>query len=323
MSAKAKIKTRSNEDVKKPVARKNLSKAAWTWKEMKKNWVAYLMLAPYYIVFLVFTIVPVLVSLVLSFFEFNMLEPAVPVGIDNYIRLFLADDLFITSCKNTLIFASITGPVSYILSFCIAWFINELGPKLRALVTLIFYAPNIGGSVYLIWATLFSSDSYGYVNGMLLDLGIITKPIAFFTDPTYIMPLCIVVALWLSLGTAFLNFIAGLQVVDRSLYEAGAVDGISNRWQELWYITLPYMKPQLLFGAVLAITQSFGFGAVVDALCGNPSTDYSAWTIMHHLGDYGGARFEIGYASAIATILFVVMIGANGLVKKLLSKVGQ
>lgn len=323
MSAKAKVKTRSNEDVKKPVARKDISKAAWTLKEMKKNWVAYVMLAPYYIVFLVFTIVPVLVSLVLSFFEFNMLEPAVPVGIDNYIRLFLADDLFITSCKNTLIFASIIGPVSYILSFCIAWFINELGPKLRAVVTLIFYAPNIGGSVYLIWATLFSSDSYGYVNGMLLDLGVITKPIAFFTDPDYIMPLCIVVALWLSLGTAFLNFIAGLQVVDRSLYEAGAVDGISNRWQELWYITLPYMKPQLLFGAVLAITQSFGFGAVVNDLCGNPSTDYAAWTIMHHLGDYGGARFEIGYASAIATILFVVMIGANGLVKKLLSKVGQ
>lgn len=318
-----KVKTRSNDEVKKPVARKDLSKAAWTWKEMKKNWVAYAMLAPYYIVFLLFTIVPVIVSLVLSFFQFNMIEPPVWVGIDNYIRLFLADDLFITSCKNTLIFASIIGPVSYIMSFCVAWFINELGPKLRAVVTLIFYAPNIGGSVYLIWKTLFSSDSYGYVNGILLDMGIITKAISFFEDAKYIMPLCIVVALWLSLGTSFLNFIAGLQGVDRSLYEAGAVDGISNRWQELWYITLPYMKPQLLLSAVLAITQSFGFGQVVNDLCGNPSTDYAAWTIVHHLDDYGGARFEIGYASAIATILFLVMIGANQLVKKLLSKVGQ
>ncbi len=319
----AKVKTHSNDDVKKPVARKDLSKAAWTWKEMKKNWVAYAMLAPYYIVFLLFTIVPVIVSLVLSFFEFNMIEPPVWVGIDNYTRLFLADDLFVTACKNTLIFASIIGPVSYILSFCVAWFINELGPKLRAVVTLIFYAPNIGGSVYLIWKTLFSSDSYGYVNGILLDLGVITKAISFFEDAKYIMPLCIVVALWMSLGTSFLNFIAGLQGVDRSLYEAGAVDGISNRWQELWYITLPYMKPQLLLSAVLAITQSFGFGQVVNDLCGNPSTDYAAWTIVHHLDDYGGARFEIGYASAIATILFIVMIGANQLVKKLLSKVGQ
>ena len=318
-----KVKTHSNDEVKKPVARKDLSKAAWTWKEMKKNWVAYAMLAPYYIVFLLFTIVPVLVSLVLSFFEFNMIEPPVWVGIDNYTRLFLADDLFVTACKNTLIFASIIGPVSYIMSFCVAWFINELGPKLRAVVTLIFYAPNIGGSVYLIWKTLFSSDSYGYVNGILLDLGIITKAISFFEDAKYIMPLCIVVALWLSLGTSFLNFIAGLQGVDHSLYEAGAVDGISNRWQELWYITLPYMKPQLLLSAVLAITQAFGFGQVVNDLCGNPSTDYAAWTIMHHLDDYGGARFEIGYASAIATILFIVMVGTNQLVKKLLSKVGQ
>ncbi len=318
-----KVKTRSNDEVKKPVARKDLSKAAWTWKEMKKNWVAYAMLAPYYIVFLLFTIVPVIVSLVLSFFQFNMIEPAVWVGVDNYIRLFLADDLFVTSCKNTLIFASIIGPVSYIMSFCVAWFINELGPKLRAVVTLIFYAPNIGGSVYLIWKTLFSSDSYGYVNGILLEMGIITKAISFFEDAKYIMVLCIVVALWLSLGTSFLNFIAGLQGVDRSLYEAGAVDGISNRWQELWYITLPYMKPQLLLSAVLAITQSFGFGQVVNDLCGNPSTDYAAWTIVHHLDDYGGARFEIGYASAIATILFIVMVGANQLVKKLLSKVGQ
>lgn len=318
-----KVKTHSNDEIKKPVARKDLSKAAWTWKEMKKNWVAYAMLAPYYIVFLLFTIVPVIVSLVLSFFEFNMIEPPVWVGIDNYIRLFLADDLFVTACKNTLIFASIIGPVSYIMSFCVAWFINELGPKLRAVVTLIFYAPNIGGSVYLIWKTLFSSDSYGYVNGILLDLGIITKAISFFEDAKYIMPLCIVVALWLSLGTSFLNFIAGLQGVDHSLYEAGAVDGISNRWQELWYITLPYMKPQLLLSAVLAITQAFGFGQVVNDLCGNPSTDYAAWTIMHHLDDYGGARFEIGYASAIATILFIVMVGTNQLVKKLLSKVGQ
>ncbi|MBE6618329.1 MAG: sugar ABC transporter permease [Ruminococcaceae bacterium] len=290
---------------------------------MKKNWVAYAMLAPYYIVFLLFTIVPVIVSLVLSFFEFNMIEPPVWVGIQNYTRLFLADDLFVTACKNTLIFASIIGPVSYIMSFCVAWFINELGPKLRAVVTLIFYAPNIGGSVYLIWKTLFSSDSYGYVNGILLDLGIITKAISFFEDAKYIMPLCIVVALWLSLGTSFLNFIAGLQGVDHSLYEAGAVDGISNRWQELWYITLPYMKPQLLLSAVLAITQAFGFGQVVNDLCGNPSTDYAAWTIMHHLDDYGGARFEIGYASAIATVLFIVMVGTNQLVKKLLSKVGQ
>ncbi len=308
---------------KKPVARKDMSKAAWTIKEMKKNWVAYLMVAPYYFIFVLFTIFPVILSLVLSFTDFNMLQMPNIVWFDNYLRLFLDDETFILACKNTLIFAAITGPVSYIMSFLCAWFINELSPKLRAIVTLIFYAPNIAGSVYLIWQVAFSGDSYGYVNGMLINLGVITKPIQFFKDVNYIMPLCIIVALWTSLGTAFLSFIAGLQVVDRSLYEAGAVDGVKNRWQELWYITLPSMKPQLMFGAIMAITGAFGFGGIVTALCGFPSTDYAAWTIMHHLDDYGGARYEIGYASAIATLLFIIQIGCNALIKKMLAKVGQ
>jgi multiple sugar transport system permease protein len=295
----------------------------WTLKEMKRYWFAYVMLAPYYLIFLVFTILPVFVSLFLSFTEFNMLEPPTWVFMDNYIRLFLDDDIFILACQNTLIFAAVTGPVSYILSFIVAWFINELSPKIRAFVTLIFYAPNIAGSVYLIWSVAFSSDSYGYVNGILLNLELIDEPIAWFQDATYVMPLCIIVALWTSLGTAFLSFIAGLQIVDRSLYEAAAVDGVKNRWQELWYVTLPYMKPQLLFGAVMSITGSFGFGGIVDALAGNPSVDYCAWTIVHHLNDYGGARYELGYASAIATVLFVIMIGANKIVNVILSKVGQ
>ena len=300
-----------------------MSKLRWTLKEMRRNYVGYVMLLPYYLIFLTFTIIPVIVSLALSFTEFNMLEPPVWIGADNYIRLFLDDDIFIIACQNTLIFAAVTGPVSYILSFIVAWFINELPPKIRAIVTLVFYAPNIAGSVYLIWSVAFSSDAYGYVNSMLLYLEMIDSPIAFFQDANYVMPLCIVVALWTSLGTAFLSFIAGLQVVDSSLYEAGAVDGVRNRWQELWYITLPYMKPQLMFGAILSITGSFGFGGIVTALAGFPSVDYCAWTITHHLDDYGGARYEIGYASAIATVLFMIMIGANVLVKKLLSKVGQ
>jgi len=308
---------------KKPVARKDMSKMAWTLKEMKNNWVAYVMVAPYYFIFMLFTIFPVILSLILSFTDFNMLQVPNIVWFNNYTRLFLDDETFILACKNTLIFAAITGPVSYIMSYLCAWFINELSPKLRAIVTLIFYAPNIAGSVYLIWQVAFSGDSYGYVNGMLINLGVIIKPIQFFKDTNYIMPLCIIVALWTSLGTAFLSFIAGLQVVDRSLYEAGAVDGIKNRWQELYYITLPSMKPQLMFGAIMAITGAFGFGGIVDALCGNPSTDYAAWTIMHHLNDYGGARYEIGYASAIATFLFIIQIGCNALVKKLLAKVGQ
>ena len=311
------------EMTKRPVSRKDMTRAQWVWKEMKRNKTAYLMVAPFFILFLAFTVFPVGLSIFLSFTDFNLLETPNWVGMKNYVRLFLDDDVFIIACKNTLIFAAITGPVSYFLSFLVAWFINELPPKVRAVVTLIFYAPSISGAVYMIWSIIFSSDSYGFANGTLMNLGLIDSPINWFKNADYVMPLCIVVALWTSLGTAFLAFIAGLQTVNRDMYEAAAVDGIKNRWQELWYITLPAMRPQLMFGAVMAITQAFGFGAVVTALAGMPSVDYAAHTVMHHLDDYGGQRFEVGYSSTIAVFLFLIMLGCNLLIKKLLSKVGQ
>ena len=306
-----------------PKLRKDMTKWQWTLREMKLHKVGYLMVAPYYLVFLTFTVVPVVVSLLLSLTQFNMLEMPVFVVFYNYIRLLLDDDIFLLACSNTLIFATMTGPVSYLLCLMFAWFINELTPKIRAVVTLIFYAPSISGQVYLIWQTLFSSDQYGWVNGTLMKLGIINKAILWFQDTDYIMTLVILVALWTSLGTSFLSFIAGFQVVDKSLYEAAAVDGVKNRWQELWYVTLPVMKNQMMFAAIMSITGSFGFGAIVTALCGFPSVDYAAHTIMHHLEDYGNQRWEVGYASAIATILFAIMIGANLLVNKMLSKVGK
>ena len=307
----------------KAVARKDMTYAQWIWKEMKRNWIAYILIAPYVIIFSLFTIFPVILSAVISFTDFNMLQWPNFVGLDNYINLFFADDIFLIACSNTLVFAAVVGPASYLMSFLVAWFINELPPRIRSIITLIFYAPSISGQVYLIWGTLFSSDAYGWVNAFLIEAGMVTEPINFFRDADYVMPLCIVVALWTSLGTAFLSFIAGLQGVDRSLSEAGAVDGVKNRWQELWYITLPSMRPQLMFGAVMSITGAFGFGGVVTALCGFPSVDYAAHTIMHHLDDYGGSRYEIGYSSTIAVILFAIMIGANMVVKKALSKVGS
>ena len=308
---------------KKAVARKDMTKAQWTWKEMKRNWAGYVMVAPFMILFTIFTVVPVVLSVFFSFTDFNMLQVPNIVWFDNYIRLFLDDDIFLTAVKNTFVFAVIVGPCSYLMSLMVAWFINELSPKIRAIVTLIFYAPSISGQAYLIFTTLFSSDSYGWANAWLLELGLISKEIAWFEDADYVMPLCIIVAIWCSLGTSFLSFIAGLQGVDRAQYEAGAVDGIRNRWQELWYVTLPNMRPQLMFGAIMSITNSFGFGAIVTALCGFPSVDYAAHTIMHHLDDYGGQRFEIGYSSAIAVVLFAIMVGSNLLVKKVISKVGN
>ena len=306
----------------KAVIRSDMTHFQWTLNEIKKNKVGYFMVAPFFILFFIFTVLPVVLSVVLSLTTFNLLEWPTFVFMDNYIRLFLDDDIFMTAILNTLKFAVITGPGSYLLSMLFAWFINELRPKVRAVATLMFYAPSISGNIYMVWTFFFSSDQYGFVNAWGMKLGLLNEPVLWFQDETYIFPLIIAVALWTSLGTSFLTFIAGFQVVDKSLYEAGAVDGVKNRWQELWYITLPTMRPQMMLGAILAITGSFGFGGVITALVGFPSPNYCAHTIMHHLEDYGNQRFEMGYASAIATILFFMMIGANMLVTKMLRKVG-
>lgn len=275
------------------------------------------------ILFFLFTVIPVGVSFFLSFFYFNMLEMPRFVGWDNYARLFLNDDVFMIAMRNTFFFAVITGPVSYVACFIFAWIINELSPKARAFMTLVFYAPSISGNVFFIWLIIFSGDSYGYLNGFLMQIGLLLEPVQWLQDERYVLMIVIIVQLWLSLGTSFLAFIAGLQTIDKSIVEAGAVDGIKNRWQELWFITLPSMRPQLMFGAVMQITAAFAVADIAVALAGFPSVNYSAHTIVTHLMDYGTIRFEMGYASAIATVLFAIMVGTNKLTQKLLRKIGE
>lgn len=296
------------------------------WKQVKKNRVSYSMVAPFLIIFFTFTVMPVLMSFFLSFTSFDMLQAPKFIGLDNYINLFLNDEVFLIAIKNTFILAIITGPVSYVLAFLFAWLIHELPRKIRWFMTLVFYAPSISGSAYLLWQLIFSSDMYGVLNAFLINLGIINAPILWLESPQYALPILIIVQLWLSLGVTFLAFIAGLQTVDRTLYEAAAIDGLRNRWQELWFITLPQMKSQLMFGAVMQITNALGIASVSINLLGFPSVEYSGHTIVTHLMDFGSTnstRLEMGYASAIATILFFIMLGSNLIVQKIIRRVGS
>ena len=290
--------------------------------EFQRNKPLYVLLAPYFILFFVFTVLPVVTSIFVSFSYFNMLELPTFAGWDNYRKLFFEDDVFMVAVKNTFIFAIATGPVGYLAAFLFAWLVNELKPKVRAFMTLIFYAPSISGGAYIIWKLIFSGDVYGYLNATLINLGVISEPILWLQNPKFIPLIIIIVQLWMSLGVSFLAFVAGLQSVDRSLYEAGAVDGIKNRWQELWYITLPSMKPQLMFSAVIQITSSLAIAEVAMQVAGFPSVENAGHTIVTHLIYHGTTTFELGYASAIATVLFVVMLGSNLLVQKLLRRVG-
>ena len=292
------------------------------WKKAKRSKMCYLFLAPYAILFGLFVILPVISSIFFSFTYYNILEKPRFIGLSNYISLILEDDIFLIGIKNTLLIAVITGPLGYIMSFLFAWLINELPRWVRSVAVVVFYAPSIAGNCYVIFSVFFRGDAYGYVNAFLMNLGIIDSPILWFINPKYMLPICMLVILWMSLGTGFLSFVAGLQGVDRAQFEAGYMDGIKNRWQELWYITLPNMKPMLMFGAVMSITQAFGVCDVTMALCGYPSTDYAARTVVTHLFDYGYSRFEMGYASAIATILFMMMILCNKAIQSLLKRVG-
>lgn len=282
-----------------------------------------LFVVPYLLLFFLFTVLPVLVAIGLSFTYFNVLQAPGFVGLDNYVRLFTRDPVFTIALRNTLLIALVTGPGGYLLSMTFAWLINELGPRLRALIVLLFYAPSISGNIYLIWTIVFSGDEYGYLNNLLFRLGIFDEPVLWLKDSRYMMGILLFVVLWSSFGAGFLAFIAGFQGIDHSLYEAAAIDGIRNRWQELWFITLPSIKPQMLFSAVMSITSSFGSGAVVTALFGSPSTDYAVHTIVNHLEDVYAVRYEMGYACAIASILFAIMLGSNILIKKLIGRVGQ
>lgn len=290
------------------------------WQKVKKARMCYLMVLPFLLLFAVFIVIPVIVAFVFSFTDFNMLEFPNFVGLDNYFRMFLEDDNYITAVRNTLVFAVITGPLSYFACLIFAWLINELSPVPRSILTVIFYLPSMSNMIFVIWTYIFSGDQYGVLNTVLMQLNIIKEPIQWLTDADTIMPVIIFVQLWLSLGTSFLSFIAGLQNVNTELYEAAAVDGVKNRWQEVIYVTLPSMGPQLLFGAVMQISAAFSIGSICVTLAGFPSTDNAALTIITHITDYGTTRMELGYACAMSFVLFVIVFITNNVIQSIIRK---
>ena len=292
-------------------------------RNARRHTFCYLFLLPYAILFITFYVLPMLTSMYFSFTNYNILEKPDFIGVRNYINLFLEDEVFTIAVKNTFVIALIIGPVGYIMDFLFAWLINELPNWIRTLVVFFFYVPSISGQAFNVFKFFFSDDANGWINAKLIHWNVIQQPILFLTNPANVLKVVIPVILWTSLGAGFLSFVAGLKGIDKSQYEAGYIDGVQNRWQELWYITLPNMKPMLLFGAVMSITNAFSVCQVPMMLAGYPSVDYCARTIVTHLFDYGFTRFEFGYASAIATVLFLTMSLCNKFIQGLLNRVGH
>lgn len=283
----------------------------------------FLLLLPFMGLFFLFNVLPVLSSMVLSLFDYDMVSTPIWVGLSNYTRMFTSDETFLKVLGNTLRFSVVAGPLSFMLAFLLAWMINEFGKRIRVILTFIFYAPALVGNAYFIWQVFFSGDSYGYFNNALISLGLITEPIQWFQNTSYNMTIILIVQLWMSMGVSFLANISGLQNVSRDLYEAGAIDGIRTRWHELWYITMPSMKSILLFGAVMQIQSVFSVSAIITTLAGYPSVNNSVDTLVSYISDVGTMRYEMGYASALSVFLFALVLAFRFGIGALLNLVGK
>ncbi|MBQ7726687.1 MAG: sugar ABC transporter permease, partial [Clostridia bacterium] len=281
--------------------------------------VGYAFMLPFLAFFAVFTLLPVAVSFGMSLTDYNVMETPGFVNFENYRSLILDDDEFIIALKNTFVFAGISGPFSFFASFVLAWIINRLSQKMRSIYALALYIPSITSGVAMscVWLYFFSNDSYGLINNVLYRLGFLSEPIKWTMDSRYILGVVIFISVWMGMGNGFLAFMAGMQNLSPELSEAGMVDGISTSFQELIYIILPQLKPQLLFGAVNSIVSAFSVFDIATAVAGMPSPNYAAHTIVAHLYDYAFIRFEMGYASAIAVVLFLITFLLNRIVMRI------
>ena len=279
--------------------------------KLRRGVTPYLFVLPYFALFILFVAVPVVIAIALSFTNFNAIQFPDFVGIKNYIDLFLQDEVFIRYViPNTIVFAVIVGPGGYVLSFLLAWALSQITRGPRTVLALIIYSPSMtaGTTMTVIWKVLFSGDQLGYIDNILMQLGIITEPIIFLQSKTWLLPVMIIVALWSSMGVGFLSMLAGLLNIDPSLYEAAHIDGIRNRVQEMFYITIPSIKPQMLFGAIMAIVNAFKQSAIGVQLSGsNPTPNYAGQLMVNHISDYGFTRYEMGYACAVSVVLLVII----------------
>jgi len=277
----------------------------------KESNTAQLFVLPYFIAFLIFITIPVVIGMFLSFTYFNLIQAPEFIGFSNYVYLFTSDDAFMQQViPNTLQFVVIVGPVGYMLGFFLAWMLAQLPSKLRTVLALIIYSPSMtaGITMAVMWRIIFSGDESGYLNALLLNINLINQPIQWLQNPDYLLTIMIIVTLWSSMGIGFLAMLAGVLNINQDLYEAAYVDGMKNKWQEIFYITIPSMKPQMLFGAVMSLVATFNAGAIGAQLSGqNPTPQNAGQLIVTHLEDYGFIRYDMGYAAAIAVMLLLLV----------------
>lgn len=323
MSSKAHAKTQHLPEQKvvvRKVKRNTKSKIVDLLADIWRDRLSYLFITPFFAMFAIFIVIPIAVGLMLSFTYFNAIEFPTWIGWLNFQNLFSQDIIFLQHVlPNSFKFSLFVGPLGYICAFLLAWFIAQLPSTLRMWYALAIYAPSLTGGIAIgvVWQVAFTGDRTGYINSFLLKFGLIEKPILFLADKDYLMNIMILVSIWGSMGIGFLALLAGILSVDKQLYEAGKIDGIASRLQEIWYLTIPSMKPQMLFAAVISIVGTLKSGGVGTSMAGNPTPDYAGQLMISHIDDYGFIRYELGYASAISIVLLIIMLLLNQLLRLL------
>lgn len=287
-----------------------MSKRTKISRRENSNKAGYLFAAPYALLFTIFILTPVILAIVLSFTNFNTIQFPEFVGFLNYINLITSDEVFMQYVlPNTVTYALIVGVGGYVLAFLMAWALANLPRVPRTICALILYSPTMttGVAMTVLWKIMFTGDQTGYLNSWLMELGVINEPIIWLVSADYLLPIVIIIGLWSSMGVGFLSILAGILNTDESLYEAAAIDGVKNRFQEMFYVTIPSMKPQMLFAAVMQIVGAFQNGQIASLLAGNPTPGYAAQLIVNHIEDYGFIRYEMGYAAAVSVALLLIV----------------
>lgn len=281
----------------------------------------WILLFPFLLLFLTLIILPILCAIGLSFTNYNGMETPDITFLDNYIRVFSKDAVFMQKIlPNTIIYAVLVGPGGFILAFFMAWLLSQLDDVPRTILAVILYLPSMtaGVTVSTVWAVIFSGDRTGYLNSLLLRLNLIQSPITWLQNEDTLMPIMIIVALWSSMGIGFLSILSGIMNVNKELYEAARLDGVKNRVQEALYVTIPSIRPQLLFGAVMAVVNAFNSAGLGVALSGsNPTPGYAGSIIVNHIDDFGFIRYEMGYAAALSVVLLLIISLASKVAYKL------
>jgi multiple sugar transport system permease protein len=314
----------------KPSLLTKIKKAYYTVTEKISDWLykgnrtTVLFLLPYVSMFFIFIVLPVVVAIALSFTYFNGISSPTFTGFSNYLYLFTQDQYFMrTILPNTMLFAIIVGPGGYVLSFLLAWVLSQIPRKMRTVMTLIVYSPSMtsGIAMTVLWKIIFSGDEQGYLNSLLLSMDLISEPIQWLQSGDFLMPVMILITLWSSMGVGFLAMLSGILSINRELYEAAYLDGISNRFQEIVYITAPSMKNQMLFGAVMAIVNAFSAGAIGVQLTGsNPTPNYAGQLIVNHIDDYGLNIKELGMSASLSVILLIMVYLFSWIFRRLFSE---